>query len=114
MMSGRRLFATIGVAFLLVPVLRADDSEKAVTTASKDRAVNSTVASKAAGETTPASPTPLPAPAPVQQSRIGTRSGDTPRVELFGGYSFWRAAPISAGNRITWTHGGSASAAYNW
>lgn len=111
MMSGRRLFATIAVAFLLVPVLRADDSEKAVTTASKDRAVNSTVASAGAGEATPASSTPLPVPVP--QSRIGRRSSDTPRVELFGGYSFWRAAPISAGNRIAWTHGGSASAAYN-
>jgi outer membrane protein OmpA-like peptidoglycan-associated protein/opacity protein-like surface antigen len=111
MMSGRRLFATIAVAFLLVPVLRADDSGKAVTTASKDGAVNSTLASEAAGGATPASSTPLPAPVP--QSRIGRRSSDTPRVELFGGYSFWRAAPISPGNRIAWTHGGSASVAYN-
>jgi outer membrane protein OmpA-like peptidoglycan-associated protein len=104
-----RLLATMAVAFLLVPALRADDAEKAVTTASKDEAVDSRLVPDAAGEAAPAAPTPAPAP-PL---RIGRRSSNTPRVELFGGYSFWRAVPFSAGNRIAWMHGGSASVAYN-
>ena len=77
--------------------------------ASKDVAVNSPLAPGALGEAAPAAPTPAPAP----QARVGTRSGDTPRVELFGGYSFWRGVPFSDGNRIAWMHGGSASVAYN-
>ena len=110
MKLGWRLLATMAVAFLLVPALRADDAEKAVTRASKDEAVNSPVApTVASGEGTPAAP----APAPLPEFRIGRPSSNTPRVELFGGYSFWRAVPISAGNRIAWTHGGSASVAYN-
>jgi outer membrane protein OmpA-like peptidoglycan-associated protein/opacity protein-like surface antigen len=110
MKLGWRLLATMAVVFLLVPALRADDAEKAVATASKDEAVNSAVApAEAAGEAAPAAPTPVPAP----RLRIGRRSSKTPRVELFGGYSYWRALPTYAVNRIAWTHGGSASVAYN-
>jgi outer membrane protein OmpA-like peptidoglycan-associated protein len=109
MRLGWRLLATMAVAFLLVSALRADDAEKAVTTANKDEAVNSPVAPDAAGEATPAAPTPAPAP----RLKLGRRSGNTPRVDLSGGYSFWRAVPFNAGNRIAWTHGGTASVAYN-
>src|SRR5580704_10178570 len=38
---------------------------------------------------------------------------DTPKVEWFLGYSFWRATPTSNGNRIGYLHGGSTSVAYN-
>ena len=104
-----QLLTATAVAFLLVPALRADDTGKVVTTASKDEAVNSPLAPGALGEAVPADPRPAPAP----PARVGTRSGDTPRVELFGGYSFWRGVPFSDGNRIAWMHGGSASVAYN-
>src|SRR4051812_24041990 len=36
-----------------------------------------------------------------------------PKVELFLGYSFWRALPTSPSNRIGYLHGGSTSLAYN-
>ncbi len=64
MKLGWRFLATMAVGFLLVPALRADDAEKAVKTAkaNKDEAVNSPVAPDAAGEATPAAPTPAPAP----------------------------------------------------
>jgi hypothetical protein len=77
-----QLLTATAVAFLLVPALRADDTGKVVTTASKDEAVNSPLAPGALGEAVPAAPRPAPAP----PARVGTRSGDTPRVELFGGY----------------------------
>jgi len=110
MKLGWRLLAAMAVGFLLVPALHADDAEKAVKTANKDEAINSPVAADAAGEATPAAPQPTPAP----RLKLGRRSGDTPRVDLSAGYSFWRAVPISAENRIAWTHGGTASVAYNW
>ena len=113
MKLGWRLLAAMAVGFLLAPALHANDAEKAVKTANKDEAVNSPVAPNAAGEATPAGPTPAdPAPAPLPRLKLGRRSG-TPRVDLSGGYSFWRAVPFSAGNRIAWTHGGTASVAYN-
>jgi len=145
MRLGWRLFATMAVAFLLVPALRADDPEKAATTAKartttnqdkavnssvapgaagdatakaettankdkdKDEAVNSVAAPGAAGEATPTAPTP----APVPPSMWGGGNSNTPKVELFAGYSFWRAMPTYAVNRIAWLHGGNASVAYN-
>src|ERR1700730_3743379 len=109
MKLGWRLLATMAVGFLLVPALRADDAEKAVKTANKDEGVNSPVAPDAAGEATAAAATP----APLARLKLG-RGSRTPRVDLSGGYSFWRAVPFSAGNRIAWTHGGTASVAYNW
>jgi len=111
MKSVCRLLATIAVVLMLVPVIRAADTEKAVAAASKGEAVNPLPAD-APGEATPSVPTPAPASAPP--ARVGRRSGSTPRFEVSGGYSFWRAAPISAENRIAWTHGGTASLAYNF
>ncbi len=111
MMSGRRLFATIAVTFLFVPVLGADDSEKAVTTASKGPQLSiRSPCVRRRSEAAPASSTPLPVPAPP--SRLGKRTAIRPGSTI-SGCSLWRAAPISAGNRITSTHRGSASVAYN-
>jgi hypothetical protein len=93
MKLGWRLLAAMAVGFLLVPAVHADDAEKAVKTAkaNKDEAVNSPVIPDAAGEATPAVPTPAPLP----RIKLGRRSG-TPRVDLSAGYSFWRAVPIGA------------------
>jgi opacity protein-like surface antigen len=38
---------------------------------------------------------------------------DTPKVEWYLGYSFWRAMPTSFSNRMGYLHGGNASVAYN-
>jgi outer membrane protein OmpA-like peptidoglycan-associated protein/opacity protein-like surface antigen len=141
MRLGWRMFATMAVAFLLVPALRADDTPKlgstakAVTTTNKDEAVNSRVASGAAGEATPAAVTTTnkdeavnsgaapgaageatpnaPTPAPVPPSMWRGGNSNTPKVELFAGYSFWRAMPTNVNNRIAWLHGGNASVAFN-
>jgi opacity protein-like surface antigen len=40
-------------------------------------------------------------------------SNDTPKVEWYLGYSFWRAMPTSFSNRMGYLHGGSTSVAYN-
>ena len=39
---------------------------------------------------------------------------DTPKVEWFLGYSFWRAMPTATSNRMSYLHGGSTSVAYNF
>lgn len=39
---------------------------------------------------------------------------DTPKIEWFLGYSFWRAMPTATGNRMSYLHGGSTSVAYNF
>jgi outer membrane protein OmpA-like peptidoglycan-associated protein len=39
---------------------------------------------------------------------------DTPKVEWFVGYSFWRAMPTASSNRMGYLHGGSTSVAYNF
>lgn len=108
-----RMFVTIAVAFLLACPLRADDTPKAgsttkaVTTTDKDEAVNSGVAPGAAGEATPTAPTPTPVP----QSRGG--GSDTPRVELFLGYSNVLAVPKDLSNRIVDLQGGDTNIAFN-
>ncbi len=104
-----RMFAILAAAFLLMPATHADDREKALATANGDDAVNSTVAPGAAGaEALPTAPIPVP-------KRKSTSGGDsdTPRVQLFVGYSFWRALPPHDVNRVAWMHGGSASLAIN-
>ena len=105
-----RLLATMAVASLLIPAIHADDADKALATASKEEAINPPAAPDAAGEAVAA----VPAPAALPPVRVGRRTGNTARVDVTGGYSFWRAVPINAGNRIAWTHGGTASVAYNF
>jgi outer membrane protein OmpA-like peptidoglycan-associated protein/opacity protein-like surface antigen len=117
-----RIFATIAVAFFLVPELFADDTPKPVDTPKKDESVNSSAAPAAAAKPEPAAKTLLSFPARSSgQSSAGGSMGrrsrgqghSTPKVELFLGYSYWKALPDSTGNRIQGMHGGSTSLAYN-
>lgn len=61
-----------------------------------------------------------------EQSQAGSNAGpvgaihrwydsenDTPKVEWYLGYSFWRAMPTSSSNRMGYLQGGSTSVAYN-
>lgn len=114
-----RIFATIAVAFFLVPALFADDTAKPADTPNKDESVNSSAA--------PAKPEPdgktllsFTARSSGQSSAGGSggrrsrgQGHSTPKVELFLGYSYWKALPDSTGNRIQGMHGGSTSLAYN-
>ena len=53
------------------------------------------------------------APAATQNS-AGVNT-DTPKAELFVGYSYLQAVPkLADGNRLVWLNGGSASLAYNF
>jgi len=53
------------------------------------------------------------APAATQNS-VGVNT-DTPKAELFVGYSYLRAVPTMAdGNRLVWLNGGSTSIAFNF
>lgn len=115
MKLGLRIFSTMAVAFILVPSLCANDAGKPATKAKNDEAVNSSVALISAGEATPAAPTPAPLPeAALPQSKYaGYGDSNSPRVELFMGYTFLRNVPANAGNRLAWLHGGSTSLAIN-
>lgn len=109
MTLSRRMLAILAIAVLLTPALRADDRDKVLTSSHGEEAVNSTAALGIGGEEPlPAEPTPLP-----RKKSGGGRDSNTPRVELFVGYSFWRALPSYDVNRIAWMHGGSASLAIN-
>lgn len=128
MKLGKRMIPTVAVAFFLVPTLFAGDTPKPGDTPTKDAAVNSTSAPGAAAK--PAAKTPLPLSAtPSDQTpagegmgarsgrhshRAGAQSDSTPKVELFFGYSYWRAVPDSIRNRIDGMNGGSTSLAYNF
>jgi outer membrane protein OmpA-like peptidoglycan-associated protein len=109
-----RMFATLGVASLLVFSIRADDTPKPGTTTrpaattDKDGAVKSSATPGAAGEATPAAPAPKPMP-----PSGGVRS-DTPKFELFLGYSNLLATPMSSSNRIDDLQGGDANVAFNF
>lgn len=82
------MMATMAVALFLVPTLGADDG--------------ATPAGRRSGR---------------HPEGHGRQSRDhasaTPKVELFMGYSYWRALPASSSNRIDGIHGGSTSIALN-
>ena len=108
-----RTFAIIGVTFVLAGPLRADDTPKpgsktkAASTTAKDGTVNSNAAPGAAGGATPAAPVPVPVP-------LSAGAGsDTPKFELFLGYSNVLAAPMSQQNRIADLQGGDTNIAFN-
>jgi outer membrane protein OmpA-like peptidoglycan-associated protein/opacity protein-like surface antigen len=111
-----RMFATVAVAFLLACPLRADDTpapgsaKKAATATDKDGTggTANSHAAPAAGEAAPAAPAPAPAPP------RGKRDGDTPRLELFLGYSNVLATPRSLANRIVDVQGGDTNIAFNF
>jgi outer membrane protein OmpA-like peptidoglycan-associated protein/opacity protein-like surface antigen len=124
-----RIIATTALAFLLVPALWADETAKPEAAAKKDEAVTSRVAPAKAESsetlaTTVAHPHATPRPQPhaahgsmgrsAKHGRRSRQGGGTPKVELFMGYSYWRAVPYSLSNRIESMNGGSTSLAYNF
>ena len=128
MKLGTRILPTMAIALFLVPALFADDTPKPGDTPKKDDSASVTAAPAAASK--PAGKTALPmSPAPSAQAPAGEGHGNhsrrharraaqqndsTPKLELFMGYSFWRAVPDSTSNRIDGMHGGSTSLAYNF
>jgi outer membrane protein OmpA-like peptidoglycan-associated protein/opacity protein-like surface antigen len=125
---GTRILPTIAVAFFLVPTLFADDTPKPGDTPKNDESVASTTAPGAAAKLAGKTTLPLSAASSRQapagegkgnrsgrrSHRAGAQSDSTPKVELFLGYSYWRAVPDSIRNRIDGMNGGSASLAYNF
>jgi len=135
-----RMIATMAFAFLLAPALCAGDTAKPAASAKKAEAVNPRVAPGAVAKAMPAVTTaarakkaeagsprvalgavarampaattaaPPPATA-VPQSSAG--DNNTPKVELFLGYSYVRAMPRTLENRVEWLHGGNGSVAFN-
>jgi outer membrane protein OmpA-like peptidoglycan-associated protein len=125
---GASIIPTMVAAFFLVPALFADDTPKPGDAPKKNESMNS-------ASVPPVSAKPEPAPEPLfvpaagswplspaaeglgEHSRtLGARSSEsrnTPKAELFIGYSFWRAVPDTTHNRIDKMHGGSTSLAYN-
>ncbi|MGC1619682.1 MAG: OmpA family protein [Candidatus Acidiferrum sp.] len=128
MKLGTRILPTMAIALFLVPWLFADDTPKPGDTPKGDESASATAAPASASK--PAGKTALPlSPAPSAQVPAGEGQGNhsrrharreaeqnasTPKVELFMGYSYWRAVPYSTGNRIESMNGGSTSLAYNF
>jgi len=126
MKLGTRILPTMTIAFFLVPALFAHDTPKPGDQPKKD----DSPASAAAPAAKPAGKTPLRLPAaPATQAPVGegkssgsarhshrarAQSDSTPKLELFLGYSYWRAVPYSTGNRMEYLNGGSTSLAYNF
>jgi outer membrane protein OmpA-like peptidoglycan-associated protein/opacity protein-like surface antigen len=108
------IIATTALSFLLTPALRADDDK--VKPAAKPAADTAVISNVAPGTVTqPGTVTrPTEIPVPARSSPWGASESETPKVEIFLGYSFIRALPTSTGNRIAWLHGGSTSLAYNF
>jgi outer membrane protein OmpA-like peptidoglycan-associated protein len=112
MRFGSRMIATMAVAFLLVPTLYAGDTAKPTATARKHESRNSRVAPVAMANGKQTARRAAFKPAPGGWLWRGADK-TPPKVELFLGYSYWRALPKSPENRIVWMHGGSASLAFN-
>jgi outer membrane protein OmpA-like peptidoglycan-associated protein len=122
-----RLLAAAALAFMMAPVICADNEARpegnaktsesaAVVAAPALRAKPELIA--AAEPALPAAVAPPSAPgafaAPVPATHRWDEPEDSyPKVEWFLGYSFWRAVPTSFGNRMGYLHGGSTSIAYN-
>src|SRR5277367_4868031 len=123
---GALIIPTMAVAFFLVPTLLADDTPKPGDSTKTDESVNSTEAPPATADPQPAKKPLLLYPGGSSSQNyagqgVGERRGhhsmehpeSTPKIELFMGYTYWRAVPESTGNRIVSMHGGSTSLAYN-
>jgi len=122
---------TAAVAFLFVTALHANDSA-APTPATKNAAPAVSTPAPASANAQPDSTAALPAPSPAPASASdpsqpapsaqpapapqGSVPSDRPypKVELFLGYSFWRAMPTSTANRMSYLHGGATNVAYNF
>lgn len=104
-----RIFATAAVAVLLMPTPLLCAAEAAKPSANADKTVDSVVSSDAM----PSAPMPAASMAAAMPYSRG-RDRDTPKAELFLGYSYLRAVPtLAEGNRLVWLNGGSASIAFN-
>jgi hypothetical protein len=128
MKLGTRILPTVAIAIFLVPALFADETPKPGDTPKKDETVSSAsapaAAAKASAKPLPASPSPASTQTPAGEGnanhsgrhtrRERAQNDSTPKVELFLGYSYWRAVPYSTGNRIESMNGGSTSLAYNF
>jgi outer membrane protein OmpA-like peptidoglycan-associated protein len=129
MKLGKRTIPAMAVALFLVPALFADDTAKPANPPGKvDPAISAAApvpspSSAPARKSLPALPPAASSQSPAGQG-VGTRSGkhgsrsnwegpSVPKVELFLGYSYWRAVPESTGNRIESMNGGSTSLAFN-
>jgi outer membrane protein OmpA-like peptidoglycan-associated protein/opacity protein-like surface antigen len=123
-----RFIATMAVAFVMGHSMYADDGAKSAAQVKDDKPVVSVVVPSlivsAQRTFADAHPGLFPTSQPTlfgdqtQPSGRGGRwagaEGDTPRVEWFLGYSFWRAMPTSPSNRMGYLHGGSTSVAFNF
>ncbi|HKN76716.1 MAG TPA: OmpA family protein [Candidatus Acidoferrum sp.] len=128
MKLGTRILPTMAVAFFLVPTLFADDTPKPGDTPQKNESANSATASGAAAKPAAKPAPPQPAESSPQgaagegnanhsgqhRHHVKDQGDSTPKLELFLGYSYWRALPYSTGNRIESMNGGSTSLAYNF
>ena len=125
-----RILGTMAIAFVIVPVMYANDDTKPKTKTANEATASSSDAPDISTDTQPTdfknlpmdfstSQPPVPE-APASESNAlpssarasgamyqGADSENyTPRVEWFLGYSFWRAMPTSSNNRIGYLHGG--------
>jgi outer membrane protein OmpA-like peptidoglycan-associated protein/opacity protein-like surface antigen len=128
MKLGTRILPALAVAFFLVPALCAHDTPKPGDTPKKDESAASTTApgapSKLASKPLPSSPGPSSTQAAAGEGnekhpgrhshRAKAQSDSTPKLELFLGYSYWRAVPYTNSNRMESMNGGSTSLAYNF
>jgi outer membrane protein OmpA-like peptidoglycan-associated protein len=108
-----KLIATAAFAIFLMPafLLGAEEAAKPATGAGNDKAADSS--SSAAAAAGPAAPLP-PASMQATSPYSGGPERDSPKAELFLGYSYLRSVPmLEAGNRLVWLNGGSASIAFN-
>jgi hypothetical protein len=120
-----RFLFTFAVALVMVPILHADDT--ATPDVIQDESVVTVVGPAVSAEAEPSAALTLPAKSSVSE-RSRPRSNaepkgamhgwydsknDTPKVEWYLGYSFWRAMPTSPNNRMGYLHGGNTSLAYN-
>ncbi|MGB2653613.1 MAG: outer membrane beta-barrel protein, partial [Candidatus Acidiferrum sp.] len=128
MKLGTRILPTMAIAFFLVPALFADDTPKPGDGPKKDESASTVAApgpaAKPAGKSAFPPPAARSAQAPAGEGtgnhsgrhsqRARAQSDSTPKLELFLGYSYWRAVPYSTGNRMEYLNGGSTSLAYNF
>jgi|SRR5580700_884708 outer membrane protein OmpA-like peptidoglycan-associated protein/opacity protein-like surface antigen len=120
MRSAARFIVGIASAFLIVPMLFADDTVKPKPNAQKDEPIASVVSPATAGVTDNSGTLPIlfsgVSGAESTSAMHGRDESENsyPKVEWFLGYSFWRAMPTSSSNRMGYLHGGSTSVAYNF
>ena len=127
MTFGSRAILTMAIAFLLAPALRADDESKPQAKPNDAEPATSANAPLVAAVSQPDVPSAPPlgfsanaqdssgdSAQPVSATRTWYEPDDeTPRVELFIGYSYVSAAPRNRRNRLVTLNGGSESLAYN-